>query len=66
MDLGNVVCAAGNHPWDRVTDLSPDPNPACNDAVAFYLARTTGAADFGSADPNGEPRDTMTPDPVCP
>ena len=24
------------------------------------------AADFGSAWPGGEPRDVMTPDPVCP
>jgi hypothetical protein len=49
-----------------VTDLSPDPNPVCNDTALFYLGRDTGAADFGSASPGGEPRDVMTPDPVCP
>jgi len=66
VDLGNVVCVAGGLAWDRVTDLSSDPDPICNDTVVFFVARHTGAGDFGAAGPGGEPRDTMNPDPVCP
>jgi hypothetical protein len=65
LDLGNVACVDGGLTWDRVTDVSADPNPACNEVAAFYLARNTGNADFGDTT-NGETRDTMTPDSPCP
>ena len=51
VDLGNVACVDSYLVWDRITDNSVDPNPACNDPVVFYLARDDGAADFGSAIP---------------
>ena len=66
VDLGNVACVEGGLDWDRVTDVSANPNPECNDTVLYFLARDSGAGDFGSADPGGEPRDVMDPDPVCP
>jgi hypothetical protein len=65
VDLGPVECVAGGLTWDRATDLSPDPNPQCNPSVVFFLARHTGASDFGTAT-GGEPRDTMDPSPPCP
>ena len=65
VDLGAVVCVAGNLAWDRVTDLSADPNPACNDPAVFYLAKDSSAADYGAAS-SAERRDTMNPDPACP
>jgi hypothetical protein len=65
VDLGEVDCVAGTLVWDRVTELSGNGNPACNDPVGFYLARETGSADFGAAS-SGEPRDVMAPDPPCP
>jgi hypothetical protein len=66
VDLGRVACVAENLTWDRVTDLSADPNPACDKVPAlFYLGRDTGDLDFGSAS-SGQPRDEMSPNPPCP
>jgi hypothetical protein len=66
VDLGTVSCVAGGLDWDRVTDWSLNPNPRCETMpVRFYLGQNTGDPDFGAAS-GGEPRDTMTPDPVCP
>jgi hypothetical protein len=65
VDLGNVECVAGALIWDRVTEQARNVNPACNDPLNYYLARDTGAADFGAAS-STEPRDVMTPDPPCP
>lgn len=66
VDLGPVACVDGNLAWDRVTDLSADPNPACErNPASYYLARDPAAADFGSAS-TGEPRDLTDPDPACP
>jgi hypothetical protein len=65
IDLGEVDCVAGALAWDRVTDMSGNGNPACNDPLSYFLARVTGSSDFGSSS-NGEPRDVMTPDPPCP
>jgi hypothetical protein len=65
VDLGPVACVADSLAWDRVTDLSADPNPECNQSITLFLARDGGDPDFGSAS-TGEPRDTMTPNPPCP
>jgi hypothetical protein len=66
VDLGAVDCVAGAHPWDRVTDWSLNPNPRCDSLPAlFYLGKYTSDGDYGVAS-TGEPRDVMTPDPVCP
>lgn len=65
VDLGDVTCVAGAHPWDRATALVYDSDPACNGTL-FFLARDTRAGDFSSSHPGGEPRDTMNPDPPCP
>lgn len=66
VDLGDVSCTAAGLALDRVTDLSPDLGTACGDAIFYFLARPSGAVDFGAAGGGGEPRDTMNPDPVCP
>ena len=66
IDLGPVECVEGNRAWDRVTEWSPPPNPACDEkAGKFYLARNTGDPDFGEGS-GAEPRDTMDPNPPCP
>jgi hypothetical protein len=67
VDLGDVQCAAWNLGVDRVTENSATPDPAgCDPAVVYYLARPSGAADWGAAGTGGEPRDVMSPDPACP
>ena len=66
VDLGAVACVQGGLDWDRVTDVSVNPNPKCQPMpVLYYLAKNTGGADYGTAS-SGEPRDVMTPDPACP
>jgi parallel beta-helix repeat protein len=66
VDLGDVTCVAGGLVWDRVTAMSANPDPTCNDTKLYFVAQDTGAADYGSAHPGGEPRDVMNPDPACP
>ena len=65
VDLGAAVCVAGNLTLDRADDLALDANPECNDGTSFWLAKDTGAADYGTAS-SGETRDITDPDPVCP
>ena len=66
VDLGDVACVAGGLDWDRVSDYSLNPNPRCVDVPGlYYLGRNVGGSDFGAAS-SGEPRDLMSPDPVCP
>ena len=61
-----MSCVQGAVTWDHVTDWSLDPNPRCTASPGhFYLGRNTGDWDFGFSS-SGDPRDTMTPDPVCP
>ncbi len=66
VDLGPVDCVQGGLDWDRVTEVSVNPNPKCEAIpVLFYLAKNTGAGDYGTAS-GGEPRDVMSPEPACP
>jgi hypothetical protein len=66
VDLGRVACMSESLGWNRVTDLSADPNPACDPTpVSFYLAKETPAADYGAAT-TGERRDQMEIIEVCP
>jgi len=66
VDLGTVECVQGAAPWDQVTEWSLDPNRRCTGSPGqFYLGRNTGDLAFGRSS-TGDPRDTMTPDPVCP
>ena len=65
VDLGAAACVAGGLALDRTDDIALDANPQCNEGSSFWLARDSGAADFGSAS-SGESRDITDPDPVCP
>lgn len=66
VDLGPVACVAKVLVWDRVTDLSPVPHVNCNaKACTYFLARESGAPDFGEAS-TGELRNLMDRDPPCP
>ena len=66
VDLGSVECVGAGLDWDRLTEWSRPPNPACDEVgMAYYLAQNTGDPDFGLAS-GGEPRDLMAPDPACP
>ncbi|ANM31016.1 hypothetical protein ABI59_17730 [Acidobacteria bacterium Mor1] len=65
VDLGAAACVAGGLALDRADDVALDANPRCNEGSSFWLARDTGAADFGAAS-SGEGRDITDPDPVCP
>jgi hypothetical protein len=64
VDLGLPSCVAADHEWDRVTDVSADPHPACDEVPAlYYLARKPADPDYGS-DSAGRPRETAAP--ACP